>query len=69
MTFRHLVHYVQNMVDQIVEKGEDMLSQGSSRESLPEEMDGIAHRLCRYAENHKVLHWGIFGCRKDGPVF
>jgi sarcosine/dimethylglycine N-methyltransferase len=64
----HLVHYFQGMIDQIVSKGDDMKKEGVEEAYLAKWMESLTSRV-EIQKNHKVFAWGIFGCRKDGPVF
>jgi cyclopropane fatty-acyl-phospholipid synthase-like methyltransferase len=64
----HLVHYFQSMVDQINEKGDEMRKDGVTDEYLAKWMESLTSRV-EIQRDHKVFAWGIFGCRKDGPIY
>lgn len=64
----HLKHYFQSMVDQINTHRAAMISEGVTNEYLDKWMDSLTQRVD--IQNDKaVFAWGIFGCRKEGPVF
>jgi sarcosine/dimethylglycine N-methyltransferase len=65
---QHLVCYFQGMVDQVNKHSADMLSEGVAESYLAKWMESLTSRVDIQKE-HKVFAWGIFVCRKDGPLF
>lgn len=63
----HLVYYFQSMIDQIHAKKEEMLAEGVEEAYLAKWMESLTSRV-DMQKNHAVFSWGIFGCRKEGPI-
>lgn len=64
----HLVHYFQSMVDQIEAHRQDMLDEGVAQAYLDKWMTSLKARVEMQRE-HAVFAWGIFTCRKEGPIY
>lgn len=64
----HLVHYFQGMVDQINNHKDSMMSEGVTEAYLAKWNESLTSRV-DIQKNHAVFAWGIFACRKSGPVF
>jgi cyclopropane fatty-acyl-phospholipid synthase-like methyltransferase len=64
----HLVRFFQSMIDQVVKHRQDMTEEGVSEAYLDKWMDSLTSRVS-VQRDHKVFAWGIFSCRKEGPLF
>jgi len=65
---QHLVYYFQSMIDQIEKHREDMIKEGVTEGYLAKWMESLTSRVDIQKE-HSVFAWGIFTCRKEGPIF
>jgi cyclopropane fatty-acyl-phospholipid synthase-like methyltransferase len=63
----HLAYYFQSMIDQIELKGDEMRKEGVEEAYLSKWMESLTSRV-DMQKNHNVFSWGIFGCRKEGPI-
>ena len=64
----HLLYYFRSMRDQVVKHRDDMLKEGVAESYLDKWMDSLTSRV-KIQEDHEVFAWGIFTCRKAGPIF
>lgn len=65
---QHLLHYFQAMVNQVVKHKQDMMNEGVAEVYLDKWMESLTSRV-EIQKEHGVFAWGIFACRKDGPIF
>ena len=56
------------MVDQINNHKDSMMSEGVTEAYLAKWNESLTSRV-DIQKNHAVFAWGIFACRKSGPVF
>jgi cyclopropane fatty-acyl-phospholipid synthase-like methyltransferase len=64
----HLLIYFEKMVHQIETHRAEMLDEGVPAEYLDKWMDSLTQRVAVQRE-HGVFAWGIFMCRKAGPLW
>jgi cyclopropane fatty-acyl-phospholipid synthase-like methyltransferase len=63
----HLELYFSSMLDQIHKHREEMLADGVEEAYLAKWIESLTSRV-DIQKNHGVFSWGIFACRKPGPV-
>lgn len=64
----HLVHYFSSMVDQVVTHKEAMMAEGVAEAYLDKWLTSLTSRV-EIQQEHGVFAWGIFTCRKEGPIY
>lgn len=65
---QHLLYSFKSMKSQIEKHSNDMIEEGVAKSYLEKWLESLTSRV-KIQEEHEVFAWGIFTCRKTGPIF